>query len=337
MSDDPEAGVATSAIPITVVTGFLGAGKTTLLNHILTATHGRRIGVLVNDFGSINIDVELITEMDDEVIGLANGCICCSIRTDLIQAVLRLTTRAHPPEHIVIESSGVADPAGIVRTFLDPDLWRIVQLDGVVGVVDAEQTPGLEEREGDLARRQVAGADLIVLNKVDLVDAPTLSRAHAWIASIRPGVQVFEAVECRLPMEIVLGTGIPRRSASLPADADRHDHGVPFDTWAFTSMAPIELGLLQEVIGSLPREVFRVKGFIHAAERPATRLTLNLVGRRATISSSGSWGTEQPQTRLVFISRQGTVSYPGLHMALEGCRPTSRDVHDPEGSPTQLR
>jgi len=320
MSDDTKPDVATPAIPITVVTGFLGAGKTTLLNHILTAKHGRRIGVLVNDFGSINIDAELVTDLGDEVIGLANGCICCNIRTDLIQAVLRLVARASPPEHIVIESSGVADPAGIVKTFLDPELWRIVQLDGVIAVVDAEQTPRLEEQEGDLARRQVAGADIIVLNKVDLVDESALSRAHAWIASIRPGVQVFEAVECRLPMEVVLGTGVPRRTASVPADADRHDHGVPFDTWAFTSTTPIELGLFQEVLGSLPREVFRVKGFIHAAERPAIRLTLNLVGRRATISPSGSWGTEQPQTRLVFISRQGTVSYGGLEKALKGCQ-----------------
>jgi G3E family GTPase len=340
MSDDPKRGGEKAAIPITVVAGFLGAGKTTLLNHILTVEHGRRIGVLINDFGSINVDAELITEVGEGMIGLANGCICCSIRTDLIQSVLQLAGRPNPPEHIVIESSGVADPAGIVKSFLDPDLWSIVQLDGVITVIDAEQTPALPEREADLARRQAAGADLIVLNKVDLVDASTLARAHEWIASVRPGVQVFDATECRLPMEILLGTGAPRRNLSSPADAlhvhvrevatsddtrqqdneHRHTHDLLFDTWAFTSLVPIELKLFQEVLGSLPREVFRVKGFIHAAERPGTRLTLNLVGRRATLSPAGPWGRDTPQTRLVFISRHDTVNYAGLEKALKGCK-----------------
>jgi len=331
---------AKTVMPITVVAGFLGSGKTTLLNHLLTNARGRRIGVLVNDFGSINVDAELITEVAEGMIGLANGCICCSIRTDLIQAVLKLAGRPNPPDQIVIESSGVADPAGIVKSFLDPDLWGIVQLDGVICVVDAEQTPGLPEKEADLARRQVAGADLVVLNKVDLVDAPTLARAHEWIDSSRPGVQVFEAIECRLPIEILLGTGVPRRNPLAPADAldihvrdvaasdeahqhdhkSHHDHDLLFDTWSFTTLVPIQLNLFQELLGSLPREVFRVKGFIHAAERPGTRLVLNLVGRRATLSPMGSWGMETPQTRLVFISRHDTVNYAGLERALRGCQ-----------------
>jgi G3E family GTPase len=243
--------VKPAPIPVTVVAGFLGAGKTTLLNHILTAEHGRRIGVLVNDFGSINVDAELITDVSEEMISLANGCICCTIRMDLIQAVLQLADLPDRPEHIVIESSGVANPAGIVKSFLEPDIWGTVQLDSVVTVVDASQALILSQDEGRLARAQVAGGDLILLNKVDLVDAETLAQVHAWIDSIRPGVQVFDTTQARLPMEILLGTGaIAPKQVAVGADTELgvhvhevstingaqshdhdHEHALLFDTW----------------------------------------------------------------------------------------------------------
>ena len=126
-------------IPISVVAVSLKKGKTTLLNQILQAEHSRRIAVLVNDFGSISIDAELITEVGDGMVSMANGCICCSIRSDLISAVLKTANLPERPEHILIESSGVADPAGIVGSFLEPEIWDTVQLDGVITVVDAEQ------------------------------------------------------------------------------------------------------------------------------------------------------------------------------------------------------
>jgi len=147
VTDNPAEGRRPAPIPVTVVSGFLGAGKTTLLNHVLTAEHGRRIGVLVNDFGAINVDAELIADVQDDMISLANGCICCSIRMDLIQAVLQMAELPEPPEHIVIESSGVANPAGIVKSFLEPEIWGTVQLDGVITVVDAEQTLDLPAKE----------------------------------------------------------------------------------------------------------------------------------------------------------------------------------------------
>ncbi len=194
-----------SPIPVTIVAGFLGAGKTTLLNHILSAEHGRRIGVLVNDFGSINVDAELIHEVEEGMMTLANGCVCCSIRTDLIRAVLQLAERDDPPEHILIESSGVADPAGVYEAFLQQEIRNSVLVDGVITVVDAEHVLGLPDAEAKLARTQVAGGDLIVLNKTDLVDADTLSNVKKWIREVKPKVQIFNATFGRIPMEVLLG------------------------------------------------------------------------------------------------------------------------------------
>ena len=133
--------VKPTPIPVTVVAGFLGAGKTTLINHILNGDHGRRIAVVVNDFGSINIDAELISDVGEGMVSLANGCICCVIRSDLISAVLQLADRPERPDHIVIESSGVADPASVVRAFMVPEIRSSVLLDGVITVVDADMAP----------------------------------------------------------------------------------------------------------------------------------------------------------------------------------------------------
>jgi G3E family GTPase len=210
----------------------------------------------------------------------------------------------------------------------------------VVTVVDASQALILSQEEGRLTRAQVAGGDLIVLNKVDLVDAETLAQVHAWIDGIRPGVQVFDTTQARLPMEILLGTGAKApKQAVAGADSElgvhvhevstingaqshdhNHEHELLFDTWTYISDAPLQMALMQQILKHLPSTVFRVKGFVYAIEEPESRLVVQLVGRRATVTPTRSWGAEQPQTRLVFISRHGTVNYPAIEKAMNSCR-----------------
>ena len=333
----PIENVNPSPIPVTVVAGFLGVGKTTLINHILNGDHGLRIAVVVNDFGSINVDAELITDVGEGIVSLANGCICCVIRGDLISAVLRLADRLERPDHIVIESSGVADPASVVRAFMVPEIRSSVLLDGVITLVDAEQALALPDEAMKLARAQVTGGDLIVLNKTDLVNDETRLQVRSWIEEIRPGAQIFEAAHCSLPIEILLGvhsmdpaTATARKSYvahghdllpdwRISSGHHEHHHDRLFDTWSYQSNSPLQLALLQQVLRHLPKTVYRAKGFVYAAEKPHRRLVLQLVGRRATIAVDKPWEEQKLQTRLVFIARGGTCDFDAIEHALDRC------------------
>ncbi len=168
-------------VPILLVTGFLGAGKTTVVNHLLAHAEGRRIAAVVNDFGAINIDAELIAGASDGVVSLSNGCICCSLEGDLLRTLATLLRRDPRPEFIVIETSGVADPSDIVRNLMDPLIWREAPLETVLCVVDA--TTSAETLNDALLRSQLRAADVVALSKVDLVDAA----GRAATARCRPG------------------------------------------------------------------------------------------------------------------------------------------------------
>ena len=197
------------AVPITILTGFLGAGKTTLLNRILTGDHGLRVGVLVNDFGSINIDAELVVGIDGNMISLANGCVCCQIRDDLVDSVVGLLARPEAIEYILLEASGVADPAGIFITFNNANLRDRIRLDSVTCVVDAEQVFAHPEYPPlmDLKLRQIGFADMVILNKVGLAGSeqvaegqglarrPFQSPAHSGDGLLRGALRDF--ARCR--------------------------------------------------------------------------------------------------------------------------------------------
>src|SRR5271167_4387308 len=218
------------AVPITILTGFLGAGKTTLLNRILTGDHGLRVGVLINDFGSINIDAELVVGVESNMISLANGCVCCQIRDDLVESVVALLARAESVEYILLEASGVADPAGIFVTFSDPSLRDRIRLDGVVCVVDADQVFAHPEYPPlmELKLHQVGFADMLILNKVGLAGPEQVAKVRAWLDDHFNRLRIVETDYCEVPHQILLGVGRfdPAR-AGLDADVLEHDCADP--------------------------------------------------------------------------------------------------------------
>src|SRR5882724_5323882 len=174
----------TVPVPILLVAGFLGAGKTTVVNHLLAHAEGRRIAAVVNDFGAINIDAELIAGASDGVVNLSNGCICCSLEGDLLRTLATLLRRDPRPEFIVIETSGVADPSDIVRNLMDPLIWREAPLEAVLCVVDATTT--VEALNNALLRSQLRAADVVALSKMDLVDAAGRAKLRDVVRVLRP-------------------------------------------------------------------------------------------------------------------------------------------------------
>jgi G3E family GTPase len=195
----------TDKIPVTVLTGYLGAGKTTLLNRILSEPHGKKFAVIVNEFGEIGIDNDLVVGADEEIFEMNNGCICCTVRGDLIRIIEGLMKRRGKFDAIIVETTGLADPAPVAQTFfVDADVADAARLDAVVTIADAKW---LSQRLKDApeAKNQIAFADVILLNKTDLVTAPELSEVKARIRAINPYAKLHETRRCAVPLDAVLG------------------------------------------------------------------------------------------------------------------------------------
>ncbi len=327
-----------NAAPVTILTGFLGAGKTTLLNRILSGDHGLRVAVLVNDFGSINIDADLVVGVEEDMISLANGCVCCQIRDDLVESVESLINRPNAVDYIVLEASGVADPGSISLTFMDEGLRDRIRLDSVTCVVDADQVfahadhPGVEM----LKLRQIGFADMVVLNKVDLAGPEKAEQARLWIDRNFNRVRVVETNHCEVPMEILLSVGrFDPAQLKFDAKAELHlqedtgtqcdheghqtNHGKAFATWSYETDEPLSLEALREMVKrDLPASVYRCKGVIHVAEHLERRAVLQCVGRRTDVTPDTPWGERDAKTQIVAIGVPGMPT-DRLKALFDGC------------------
>jgi G3E family GTPase len=302
-------------VPILLVAGFLGAGKTTVVNDLLAHAGGRRIAAVVNDFGAINIDAELIAGASDGVVSLTNGCICCSLEGDLLRTLAAILRRSPRPDSIVIETSGVADPAEIVRNLMDPVIWREAPLETVLCVVDAT-TPAVKLND-PLLRSQLRAADVLALSKTDLVDASGRERIRNAVKAVRPAV-VVDALHGHVPAELLFPADPDR--APAPRDPGRRRPASDrFETLSWRSDRPLSLPRLQNAIARLAPKLARAKGLFEAVEQPGRQLLLQFAGGRATLAPAGTSSLGLPRARIVFIAEIGVLSTAEVGRIMDGC------------------
>jgi len=326
-------GVDDRRVPATILTGFLGSGKTTLLNRILAANTGMRIAIIVNEIGDVGIDGGLIEQTrDDEVMELTAGCICCTIRGDLLIGIQRILERPEPPEYLIIETSGIADPLPVAQTMFLPYLRQAVRLDSIITVVDAEQFHR-QLGNSQMVGEQLEFANIIVLSKVDLVTPETVQAVEATIREMNPFAPILHNANGTVDLRALLDVGVfriderfvtgaetwledeqahHRRYHGPAADCDTghdhdHDHGHLADeeigTVSFITREPFAMEKLEAFWNGMGENVFRGKGVLYLADYDL-RCVFHQVGARVTVEAHGPWPPDAPkESRLVFIGR----------------------------------
>ncbi|WP_050779162.1 GTP-binding protein [Lyngbya sp. PCC 8106] len=297
-------------MPVTIITGFLGSGKTTLLNEILANKQDLKVAVLVNEFGDINIDAQLLISTEEDMLELSNGCICCTINEGLVDAVYRVLEREEQVDYMVIETTGVADPLPIILTFLGTELRELTRLDSIITLVDAEAfTP--EHFDSEAALKQIVYGDVVLLNKTDLAAPEQVEEVEAYIQTVKPGARILRTQQAKVPLPLVLDVGLTPVELYQASEEhhhhEHHHHHSPhldndgFISVSFQSHSPFDIEKFEKFLTEeMPIEVFRAKGILWF-DNSEMRHIFQLSGPRYDIQVE-EW-INSPQNQIVFIGR----------------------------------
>jgi len=334
-------------MPITIITGFLGSGKTTLLNHILSNRQDLKIAILVNEFGDINIDSQLLVSIDEDMMELSNGCICCTINDGLVDAVYQVLERDERVDYMVIETTGVADPLPIILTFLGTELRDMTRLDSIITVVDSETfTP--DHFDSEAALKQIGYADVTILNKTDLAEPDEIQNLEAYIRTVKAGARILHSQHGKVPLPLILDVGYnnPETYADLVQEEieqsqhDRdhhhehhhhedhthhhhehhHHHSHHLDNDGFVSISfesdrPFDIDKFESFLQEqVPQEVFRAKGILWFADSELRHI-FQLSGPRFDLQAEEQRAL--PNNQLVFIGRN--LNAENLRQKLKHC------------------
>lgn len=337
-------------LPATVLTGFLGAGKTTLVREILANPRGQRIGILVNDFGEINIDAALIVEGSANSVTLSNGCVCCTIQSELVTAVRDLIAAQPDLDRIVIEASGVSRSLPLADTMMSEELEGVVRLDGIFCIVDAAAFPELDYATTELAIDQITGADLLILNKVDLVTPEEEARLRTQLGGLTPHLRIVPSRHGDVPIEVLLGPARGERPAQEKGghhDHGRRDHGDhehgdhdhvhgpdcgcdadqladshtrDFSSWSWRSGDPLDEKLLRPALKRLGSGLLRAKGVLRVrGESGAVQFfEFQQVGKRRQMTAMAPADTAE--SVFVAIGLSGQMDDAAFKAELDACR-----------------
>ena len=335
--------IETNGTPVTILTGFLGAGKTTLLNHILSNQDGLKTAVLVNEFGEIGIDNDLVVSTSADMVELSNGCICCTINGELLEAVERILKRPEPLDYLVVETTGLADPLPVAMTFLGSELRDQTRLDSIITLIDAENC-NARVFESEVGRSQIIYGDILLLNKTDLVSKDRVEELEESLRSIKKDARILHSVKGDVPLPLLMSVGLfesdrvantadhdHSHDHSHDHDHGHHDHGHSHDhahhdhadhldiegytSLSFSSDGPFALRKFQNFLDNqLPDSVFRAKGILWFNESEK-RHVFHLAGKRFSIDDS-DWNGKR-KNQLVLIGQE--MDHSALREQLQEC------------------